>query len=386
MQTPPRILIVDDQPMNVDILKTRLMVHGYEILTTTDGEEALTLATTRHPDLMLLDILMPKLDGIELCRRLKEDASLPFMPVIMITAKSGTKDVVAGLEAGADEYLTKPVDQAALVARVKSMLRLKALHDTTRDQTDRLQAEMAQLQSWTQTLEHQMHIQVQALKRLGRLKRFLPAQLSELLVSPRGAERLRGHQREIAVVCCALEGFTTFVETTLTESVFDVLRDYHRTVGQLAGQFHGTLERFAGDWIRVIFNDPFTCPDPAWRALELAHALRQQLVALRDGWRASGYGLDFGIGVAHGKGTLGVVGFEGRVDYAVMGAVRQLASRLCQDAQGGKILVSPCLWETGDPRVHVRPAGEHTFDGQTHPVPVFEVMGLTLLDEQSSAW
>jgi DNA-binding response OmpR family regulator len=124
MRTPPRILIVDDQPMNVDILQTRLGVHGYELLTAYDGEEALAKARAALPDLILLDIMMPKIDGIEVCRRLKADTSVPFMPIIMVTAKADIKDVVTGLESGADEYLTKPVDQAALVARVKSMLRI----------------------------------------------------------------------------------------------------------------------------------------------------------------------------------------------------------------------------------------------------------------------
>src|SRR5215510_3451594 len=130
MREPPRILIVDDQPVNVDILQTRLAVHGYELLTAADGEEALAVARTQRPDLILLDIMMPKMDGLQVCRLLKGDATLPFMPIIMVTAKADTKDIIAGLEVGADEYLSKPVDQAALVARVKSMLRIKALHDT----------------------------------------------------------------------------------------------------------------------------------------------------------------------------------------------------------------------------------------------------------------
>ena len=120
--------------MNLDILQTRLSVHGYDIVTAVDGEEALAVAREQLPDLILLDIMMPKLDGIEVCRRLKTDSALPFMPIIMVTAKADTKDIVAGLDAGGDEYLTKPLDQAALVARVKSMLRSKALHDTVQEQ------------------------------------------------------------------------------------------------------------------------------------------------------------------------------------------------------------------------------------------------------------
>src|SRR6266436_6965099 len=166
VRTPPRILIVDDQPMNVDILKTRLAVHGYELLTATDGAEALEVACAQQPDLILLDIMMPRIDGIEVCQRLKADTSLPFMPIIMVTAKADSKDIVAGLEAGADEYLTKPVDQVALVARVKSVLRIKQLHDQVRSQA-------ADLATWNKTLEQRVAGQVSEIERMSRLKRFL---------------------------------------------------------------------------------------------------------------------------------------------------------------------------------------------------------------------
>ena len=142
MRTPPLILIVDDNPTNVDILQTRLASHNYDILTAADGEAGLALAREKQPDLILLDIMMPKVDGIEVCRILRADPSLPFMPIIMVTAKTDSKDIVAGLEAGADEYLTKPVDQAALVARVKSMLRIKSLHDTVLEQSSKLKVQL----------------------------------------------------------------------------------------------------------------------------------------------------------------------------------------------------------------------------------------------------
>src|SRR5947209_6569224 len=175
MRTPPRILVVDDNPVNVDILRTRLAVHGYEILTAADGEEALVVARAKQPDLILLDVMMPKMDGIQVCRELRADSSLPFMPIILVTAKTDSKDVVAGLEAGGDEYLTKPVDQAALVARVQSMLRVKALHDT-------IQTLAAQLAAANKSLEGRVRDQVGQLERLGRLKRFFSPQLAELIV------------------------------------------------------------------------------------------------------------------------------------------------------------------------------------------------------------
>src|SRR5512143_2893643 len=153
MRTPPRILIFDDNPETVDILRTRLVHDGYEIVTARDGEEALATARETQPDLVLLDIMMPGMDGIEVCRRLRADRSLPFMPIIMVTAKSDSKDVVAGLEAGGDEYLTKPVDHAALVARVKSMLRIKDLQDTACEQATRLEEQSVQLSEWNRTLK-----------------------------------------------------------------------------------------------------------------------------------------------------------------------------------------------------------------------------------------
>src|ERR1700759_2952025 len=131
MHAPPRILIVDDNETNRDIIRTRLAIHGFDLLEAADGEAAVASAQQNQPDLVLLDIMMPKLDGIEVCRRLKADPALPFIAIILITARAGSEDVAAGLDAGADEYLTKPVDQVALVARVKSMLRLKELHDRT---------------------------------------------------------------------------------------------------------------------------------------------------------------------------------------------------------------------------------------------------------------
>ncbi|HUG36841.1 MAG TPA: response regulator, partial [Candidatus Limnocylindrales bacterium] len=208
MRTPPLLLIADDNPMNLDILQTRLAVHGYDILTAADGEEALAVARDQRPDLVLLDIMMPKLDGIEVCKRLKADPTLPFMPIIMVTAKADSKDIVAGLEAGADEYLTKPLDQGALVARVKSMLRIKTLHDTVQDQAGRLEMQAAELAQWNKDLEARVAEQVTELDRIGRLKRFFSPQLAELIVTGGADDPLRSHRREVTVVFLDLRGFT----------------------------------------------------------------------------------------------------------------------------------------------------------------------------------
>ncbi len=375
MRTPPHILIVDDSPMNLDILQTRLAVHGYEMLRATDGEEALAMARAKQPDLILLDIMMPKMDGIEVCRHLKEDPSLPFMPIIMVTAKADSKDIVAGLEAGADEYLTKPVDQAGLVARVKSMLRIKALHDTVQEQASRLEVQSAQLVEWNQTLEQRVAEQLEELERVGRLKRFFSPQLAELIVSSGDERLLESHRREITVVFCDLRGFTAFSETAEPEEVMRVLRDYHAAMGELIFQHEGTLERFAGDGLMVFFNDPLPCADPAERAVRMALAMREQVAELTGTWRKRGHQLDFGVGIALGYATLGKIGFQGRFDYAAIGPVTNLASRLCDEARGGQILVSQRVYAAVEEFVEAEPVGDFPLKGILKPGPIFSVLG-----------
>ena len=376
MRTPPCILIVDDEPINLDILQTRLSVHGYEILTATNGEEALAIATAQRPDLILLDIMMPKMDGIDVCRHLKADPSLSFMPIILVTAKADSKDVVAGLEAGADEYLTKPVDQAALVARVKSMLRIKALHDTGQEQAARLEAQSQQLADWNRTLEQRVAEQLTELERVGRLKRFFSPQLAELVVSSGGERLLESHRREITVVFCDLRGFTAFSETAEPEEVMGVLREYHTALGTLIFRFEGTLEHFAGDGIMVFFNDPLPCPDHAVQAVRMTVAMRQQMGELTGKWRKQGHQLGFGVGIAQGYATLGMIGFEGRVDYGAIGPVTNLASRLCNQAQSGQILISQRIYAAVEKLVEGELVGEISLKGFHKPMPTFNVVGL----------
>jgi class 3 adenylate cyclase/CheY-like chemotaxis protein len=374
VRTPPRILIADDNPMNVDILQKRLVVHGFEILTAGDGEEALAMAREKQPDLILLDVMMPKMDGIEVCRQLKADSSLPFMPIIMVTAKTDSKDIVAGLEAGGDDYLTKPVDQAALVARVKSMLRIKTLHDTVQEQATQLRAQSDQLAEWNRTLEQRVADQLAELERVGRLRRFLSPQLADLIVSSGDERLLESHRREITVVFCDLRGFTAFAETAEPEEVMGVLREYHAAMGGLIFQFEGTLERFAGDGLMVFFNDPLPCPDPAARAVRMAVAMRERVGTLAETWRKRGHQLGFGVGIALGYATLGKIGFEGRFDYGAIGTVTNLAARLCDEARGGQILISQRVFAAVEDLAETEPAGECNLKGFLKPVPAFNVV------------
>ena len=376
MRTPARLLIVDDNPMNVDIFRTRLAAQGYDIVTATNGEEALTLTQEHQPDLILLDIMMPKVDGLEVCRRLKSDPSLPFTPIILVTSKGDTEDVVRGLEAGADEYLTKPVDQAALVARVKSMLRIKGLQDMVQEQAATLEAQAAQLQEWNRSLEQQVAAQVAELERVNRLKRFLSPQLADLIVSSGDEAILENHRREITVVFCDLRGFTAFAETAEPEEVMTIIREYHTVMGELIFRYEGTLEHFSGDGVMVFFNDPVPVPDPAVRAARMAVAIRAQVGELSEQWRKRGHELGFGLGIAMGYATLGKIGFEGRFDYAAIGTVTNLASRLSDEALSGQILVSQRVQAELEAIAEMEPVGPLTLKGFSRPVTVFNVVGL----------
>jgi class 3 adenylate cyclase len=369
MYDPQRILIVDDNETNRDILEVRLKAHGYELLQAADGEEALAAVRRERPDLILLDVMMPKLDGVEVCRRIKGDATLPFTPIILVTSRSDTRDVIAGLEAGADEYLTKPIDQAALVARVKSVLRIKALHD-------QVQAQAADLAAWNRTLEQRVAEQLGEIERVGRLKRFLSPQVAELVVSSGNDRMLESHRRDIAVVFCDLRGFTAFSETAEPEEVMSILREYHAGLGALIYKFEGTIERFSGDGIMVLFNDPLPCPAPSVRAVRMAIEMRDCIACLAAKWHKQGHELGFGIGIAYGYATLGCVGFEGCFQYSVTGTVANLAARLCDRAKSGEILVDSKVHAAVESMAELEPAGELALKGLHRPVRAFNVREL----------
>jgi adenylate cyclase len=369
MHNPPRILIVDDNETNRDILQTRLEMHGYDLKHAADGEEALAAAKEHLPDLILLDVMMPKLDGIEVCKRLRADASLPFMPIILCTAKADSKDVVAGLEAGADEYLTKPIDQLALVARVKSVLRLKALHD-------QVSAQASELAGLNKGLELRVAEQLGEIERMSKLRRFLPPQVADLIVASGSEKELESHRREITALFCDLRGFTGFSESSDPEDVMTLLRQYHQAIGGIIHKHSGTLERYAGDGVMVIFNDPVPVENPALKAVQMALEMRTALEALLGKWRRLGHDIGFGIGIAHGYATLGTIGFEGRFDYAAIGTVSNVASRLCDEAASGQILIAPRVHMAIEQHVTVEPAGEFELKGIRRPMPVFNVVSL----------
>lgn len=367
MRDPALILAVDDTPENLEILQLRLEAKGYEVATAADGEEGLARARELEPDLILLDIMMPKRDGISVVRELKGDERLRSIPVILVTAKADTRDVVEGLDAGGDDYLTKPFDHAALLARVRSMLRQKALHDRVQDQA-------RELAEWTSTLEQRVAAQVGQIDRMERLRRFLPPQIADLVMSSTDGDLLDSHRREVTVVFCDLRGFTSFSELTEPEEVMAVLSQYHTALGRSILRFEGTLERFVGDGLLVLFNDPVLCPDHTERAVRMALDMRDRIGDLARSWQRQGHELGFGIGIARGFATLGRIGFDGRLDYAAIGPTPNLACRLCSEAKAGQILVSQRVRSALDGTVDAAHVGDLSLKGFQKAVPAYEVL------------
>jgi adenylate cyclase len=375
LRNPPRILVVDDNPTNLEVLRVRLNSQGYEVVTAVDGEDALVRARELDPDLVLLDVMMPKLDGISVLKELKRDATLRFIPVILVTAKADTRDVVNGLEAGGDDYLTKPFEQAALVARVRSLLRIKDLHDTVQLQAEQLKEQTDQLSSWNRLLEQRVADQLTDIERIGRLQRFLAPQVAHVIASSDAPESLlASHRREITVLFCDLRNFTAFTEASEPEEVMTVLREYHENVGELIFKYEGTLERFLGDGIMIVFNDPIPCTNHTERAVRLAIEMRDKVEELSQYWSRQGYTLGFGIGIAAGYATLGQIGFEHRREYSAIGGVPNLASRLCDEARPGQILIAQRALSTIERSVKVSHVGDLNLKGFHRPIAAYDVL------------
>ena len=230
------------------------------------------------------------------------------------------------------------------------------------------------LNNLNQQLEQRVSDQVGEIERMGRLRRFLPPQVADLIVASGTEKQLESHRREITALFCDLRGFTGFSESSDPEDVMALLRDYHAAIGQIIVKYSGTLERFAGDGVMVIFNDPVPVENPALQAVLMALDMRTAIGAMIEKWRLLGHDLGFGIGIAHGFATLGTIGFEGRFDYAAIGTVSNVASRLCDEAKPGQILISPRVRLAVDKAVTIEAVGEFTLKGIRRPMTAYNVL------------
>lgn len=358
MKSAPKILVVDDNPKNVKLMTDLLSVEGYQLVTAPNGAEALEKVKAEKPDLVLLDVVMPEMNGFEVCRQIRDSDATRLLPVVMVTAYP-EEERIKGIEAGADEFITKPINQAELFARVRSLIRIKELHEMTIAQA----AELAEL---NRILEG----------RVVDLKRFFSPQVADLILSSGTEDPLKSHRREVTVVFLDLRGFTAFAEASEPEEIIGVLHEYHAEMGKLIVAYEGTLEHFAGDGMMIFFNDPVPQPNHTERALRMAVAMRGRAAELKARWNKLDYNLDFAAGIARGYATIGSIGFEGRWDYGLIGRVVNLAARLCGEAKAGQILIPHRLHGQVEELVEVEKVGELTLKGFQRPVTSFNVCGL----------
>src|SRR5262245_1606205 len=274
-QDTGRVLVVDDNELNRDVLARRLERQGYAVVAVADGPAALEALVGGAVDLVLLDVVMPGMDGYRVCRAIRANPATAMLPVVMVTA-SDADEKTRAIMAGADDLIPKPFDASELLARVRSLLRVKRYHDT-------IEAQKVELDGWNRTLEERVEHQVDEIGRLGRMRRFLSPQLADLVVTSGDEGFLRPHRRMIACVFCDFRGFSAFCETTEPEEVTDVLTTYHDEMGALIREHGATVDHFAGDGLLVFFNDPVLCDDPAERAVRMAVAMRARMEQLKVG-------------------------------------------------------------------------------------------------------
>ena len=357
-----RILVVDDQRTNAEMVSGLLRNLGYDVEVALSGDEALEMVRAKAPDLMITDILMPGVDGYELCRRLRANPATALLPVILVTSAEPQTERVKGIEAGADDFLAKPVNWAELFGRVKRLLHVKALQDEIKELNARL--------------EERVRDQVAQLERLSRMKRFFSRAVAEAIVAPGGEELLEPHRREITAVFLDLRGFTAFTDRADPDEVLELLRAYHATLGRTVDEFGGTLEHFAGDGVMIFFNDPIEIANPAERAIRMALALQRAFNPIAEAWVKIGHEVGLGIGIAQGETTLGVIGFEQRWEYAAIGNVPNLAARLCGAATAGEIIVDGQTEQDIVAIADTEFIGALTLRGFQQPVPAFRLKSI----------
>ena len=347
-----KVLVVDDDVQNAELLEAYLTsMADYEVIVAHDGLEALERVEAESPDLILLDIMMPGLDGYQVCARLKGDQSTQFIPIVMVTALHGTEERIKALEVGADDFLSKPFNIYELLARVKSLMRIKHLHDELETKNELL---------------------------FKILNRYVAHEVSSLILDdPERHLKLGGENRKVTVLFADIRGFTKFSETHSPTRVVEILNTIFSELTQVVFKWKGTFDKYLGDAVMAFYGAPVSYEDDTWRAIQTAWELRQVFADLARSWKDDELvDLGLGIGLHSGEVVVGNIGSERMMDYTVIGDTANVARRLQEVATKEQILISEAIYsELGDHLQVVRLPPQHVH-GRQEPIVCYEIQGL----------
>lgn len=346
-----RILAVDDKPHNVRLLQGMLTPHGYEVIPAYDGRQALELVRRNPPDLIITDVIMPGMDGFELTRILRAQPESEAIPILMLTALREMTDKTKGLEAGADDFLSKPFSQIELLARSRSLLRIKQLHD-------------------------ELQLKNALLERV--LMRYISKDVArEILTDPERNLQLGGHTRDISVLFADIRGFTAFSEQREASQVTQMLNLIFSALSPLVFEHNGTLDKYLGDAIMAFYGAPIASADGAAQAVRTAWAMQERFARLREETPALAESrLGLGIGIFTGAAVVGNIGSERMMNYTVIGNTPNTARRLQETAQPGQILIGKATYQAVKALAVLRPTKLLHLKGRSQPVKAYEVLAV----------
>lgn len=345
----PVILIADDLMTNRNLIKAYLRPDGYGILEAEDGEQALEKIKCEKPDLLLLDVVMPGIDGFEVCRRVKNMPDIGYLPVIMLTSLDQMDAKINGLEAGADDFITKPFQKVELLTRIKNLLKIKSLHDEVR-------------------------LRNQIIR--GVLNRYVDKNvISQILSNPEQYLQLGGKKTNVSVLFCDIRGFTSISETLEAESVIDLLNSVFRELTNVVSCYNGTFDKYMGDCIMIFWGAPFPTGNDVHNAIGAAIDMQSAFEELKKNWPEEMRGLGIGIGINYGEVIVGNIGAEHAMDYTVIGDVVNTAARIESAAKAGQILITQEVFSQIDGKFNCRALDKIDLKGKAKPVEVFEVAG-----------
>ena len=348
MKDKPVILVVDDQPQNIELLEAYLVPQGYEIVKAANGEEALGKLSGDQIDLILLDVMMPGMNGYEVCKKIKSDSDNTFLPIVMLTALDNRQAKIEGLETGADDFLNKPFSEIELVARIKNLLKIKFLHD--------------EVESKNHLISSMLHRYV---------NRFV---IEQILANPEKYSELGGDRKEVAAFFCDIRGFTSLSENMKADELIHLLNSIYKKLTEIVFRNKGTFDKYMGDCIMAFWGAPMDIEDETLWAIRAALEMQVAFEDLKQGWPPELKKLGIGIGINYGEVVVGNVGTEEAMNYTVIGDVVNTAQRLESIARSGQVLITKNALLRVEGKIKIRALQPGQLKGKSLPVEIYEVL------------